>query len=344
MGAFYGNKVLKKVYITDLAAWCSVDIAYPTDKTAVNYNASPLSYGAELIYKGETVKDLVVPDTVTRIGTNAFIDYAYLETVVIPASVTKIGAEAFKDTPKLTKATFLGHAPEPELFYYSSRLTYASGIFCGDSGAVTIYQPLDDTTYTNFVRFMYSSPYSVTVKPDEDPNEDWPDLYQLKSNVSYVDSRITWAEWNSEWIAHGGCGENMSWILDKNGWLWINGTGEMDSVSAYKYRWSGYSSNIKMLVVGEGVSSISSYAYPCDYNTKGVWLPTSLKNIGSDNFPSYVTTGIYYQGSESEWADIVIGDWNDRLQSAEIVCNIPSVYDIVFVSSVACFPQKEHCS
>ena len=108
----------------------------------------------------------------------------------------------------------------------------------------------------------------------------------------------------------------------------------MDSVSAYKYRWSSYSSNIKMLVVGEGVSSISSYAYPCDYNTKGVWLPTSLKNIGSDNFPSYVTTGIYYQGPESDWANVVIGDWNDGLQSAEIVCNIPSVHDIVFVSSV----------
>ena len=332
LGAFYGNKVLKKVYITDLAAWCSVDIAYPTDKTAVNYNASPLSYGAELIYKGETVKDLVVPDTVTRIGTDAFKDYAYLETVVIPASVTKLGAEAFKDTPKLTKATFLGHAPEPELFYYSSRLTYASGIFCGDSGAVTIYQPLDNTTYTNFVRLMYSSTYSITVKPDEDPNEDWPDLYQLKSSVAYVDSRITWAEWNSEWIAHGGCGENMSWILDKNGWLWINGTGEMDSVSAYKYRWSGYSSNIKMLVVGEGVSSISDYAYPGSYNTRAVWFPSSLKKIGSDNFPYSVN--VYYQGSESDWANVVIGDWNDGLQKGETVCNIPSVNDIVFVSSV----------
>ena len=330
VGAFYGARGLKKVYISDLASWCSVDIDYSREHLEVDSVSSPLGYGAELILNGETVTDLTVPDTVTRIGTNAFFEYQYLTSVVIPASVTKMGVGAFGNTPKLETVRFLGHAPEPEVAYYYGSMTYANGAFCGNQGFVTIYQPLDDTTYTNFARFMYSSTYSIDIEPDDDPNEDWPDVYLLKKNVSYVDKRITWAEWNSEWFAHGGCGENASWILDKNGWLWISGTGEVNC-DAYKYHIPYYS--VGMIVVGEGITSIADYDI-C-WGSNGVWLPKSLQHIHK-NFEeySYSKAGFYYQGSEEDWSLIEIDEYNDALKKDQIAYHIESPEDIVFATSI----------
>ena len=88
---------LKKVYITDLSAWCRITFNF--------YLANPLSYGGALYLNGKEVKDLVIPDDVTKIGKRAFSGCSSLSSVTIPNSVTSIGGGAFYNCSSLTSVT-----------------------------------------------------------------------------------------------------------------------------------------------------------------------------------------------------------------------------------------------
>ena len=65
--AFNGCSGLNKVIVPDIAAWCGIEFG--------SSNANPLSYAHHLYSDENTeVKDLVIPDGVTSIGTSAFSD------------------------------------------------------------------------------------------------------------------------------------------------------------------------------------------------------------------------------------------------------------------------------
>ena len=84
--AFY-NCNIKKVYISDLKEWCKVE-----------FEASPIvadsSSPATLYLNGKSIKNLVIPDGVEKIGSYTFINYDLLS-VVCSNSVTFIGEGAF---------------------------------------------------------------------------------------------------------------------------------------------------------------------------------------------------------------------------------------------------------
>ena len=96
--AFYWCSNLKKVYISDLAAWCGISFA--------NGWANPLCYGADLYLNGEKVENLVIPPGVTNIASYAFYFCASITNVTIPASVTGIGDQPFRSCPSLASAVF----------------------------------------------------------------------------------------------------------------------------------------------------------------------------------------------------------------------------------------------
>ncbi len=95
--AFYGCSALTRVEIKDLSAWCNISYW--------NYFSNPLYYAKHLYLNGTEVKDLVLPDDVTRVAADAFYNCAGLESVVIPNSVTSIGDYAFYGCSNLTSVT-----------------------------------------------------------------------------------------------------------------------------------------------------------------------------------------------------------------------------------------------
>ena len=95
--AFDGCEGLKEVHISDLAAWCRIDFN--------PYGGTPLSYAHNLYLNGELITDLVIPNSVTKIGNRAFAGCSSLTSVTIPNSVTKIGDYAFRNCSGLTSVT-----------------------------------------------------------------------------------------------------------------------------------------------------------------------------------------------------------------------------------------------
>ena len=286
VGAFTGARNLKQVIINDLDSWCLVEIDHYSDKSASNEASTPLYYGADLILNGAPVTEVVFPDGLERISAYAFAYCKSLEKVTIPASVKSIGVFAFAETPNLESVTFLGSAPEPDFDLFEGRISYASGIFYAQRTSVgrkiVIQHPEGDASYTNRIRFLYSTNYMAEDVPGEDPNEDWPDLF-LISTDSYFANRVTWPEPDPNLIAHGGCGEDMTWKLDKEGVLTISGTGEMDCYS-YVYGWGNYSYDIKKVEIPDGVTSIDSYAFMgCQYITD-ITIPDSVTDIAEVAF------------------------------------------------------------
>ena len=97
--AFYNCTSLTSVYINDIAAWCNITF------WGFFSRSNPLTYAKNLYLNNEIVTDLIIPDSVTSIGSYAFYDCTSLASITIPDSVTSIGDLAFCGCTSLTSAT-----------------------------------------------------------------------------------------------------------------------------------------------------------------------------------------------------------------------------------------------
>ncbi len=97
--AFYNCSRLTAVYITDLAAWCSIE--YEQE----NNGSNPLHYAHHLYLNGEEVTDLVITEDITHVGDYAFDYCSGLTSVTFLDGVTSIGQRAFQDCRNLTNVT-----------------------------------------------------------------------------------------------------------------------------------------------------------------------------------------------------------------------------------------------
>ena len=94
-------------------------------------------------------------------------------------------------------------------------------------------------------------------------------------------------------IANGTCGDQLTWMLDSVGTLSITGTGAMEIWGgSYSQKWGstarapwyGMRDQIKKVVVGEQVTSLSPYAFEGCANLNQVSLPDTLLVIGDYAF------------------------------------------------------------
>ena len=113
--AFYECKGLKKIFISDIAAWCKINFS--------DSYANPL-YNARHLYIDENteVQDLVIPNSVTSIGEYTFIYCHSLTSITIPNSVTSIGNYAFEGCSNINSVTIPNSVTSiGEFAFYSCR-------------------------------------------------------------------------------------------------------------------------------------------------------------------------------------------------------------------------------
>ena len=81
----------------------------------------------------------------------------------------------------------------------------------------------------------------------------------------------------------GQCGDNVYWTLDDNGTLTISGTGEMLNKSA---PWKAKINSIKTVIIQNGITSISEYAFFDCIRLTSINIPNSVTSIGDSTFHS----------------------------------------------------------
>ena len=76
-------------------------------------------------------------------------------------------------------------------------------------------------------------------------------------------------------------------------------------------------SNLTSVVIGDSVESIGEKAFSSCTSLTSVVIGDSVESIGDQAF-YYCTslTSVYYKGTESDWAEILIGSWNGKLTNA----------------------------
>ena len=120
--AFYGCSKLTTVYYTgDVEGWC---------KISGSGFETLMSNVTTLYINGQKVEgDLVIPDSVTSIGTNTFRNCTGLTSVTIPDSVTSIDSSAFYNCSGLTSVTIPDSVMSigSSAFYNCSGLTSVTG-------------------------------------------------------------------------------------------------------------------------------------------------------------------------------------------------------------------------
>ena len=156
--AFQWCNGLTSVHITDLDAWFNIDF--------IGFNSNPLECAHSLYLNGTEVKELVIPNTITEIGSFA-LRGCDITSLTIPESVTKINRYAIATCESLTSLTIPNSVTEigDYAFSYCTAMTsitignsvnkIGGNAFIGTLSLTTIYShtatppAVSDDTFTN---------------------------------------------------------------------------------------------------------------------------------------------------------------------------------------------------
>lgn len=125
----------------------------------------------------------------------------------------------------------------------------------------------------------------------------------------------------------GTCGSGVTWEFD-SGILTISGTGAMDDYTEKEddyLPWMEYRSDIRGIVVENGVTAVGDYAFAACTSAEVVQLPDTLSSVGKHAFeecyalseitiPSGVVSVGEYAFSGSGLADIVLPDGITKIE------------------------------
>ncbi len=242
--AFYTAGPKEAFVIQDLASWLTVDIE--------NEYAHP-AYWADTWYLGEEkLTHLVIPEGITSIKDYAFYT-ADITSVHIPDSVTSIGDRAFSHTYELTQVTGCDNVSYVGIgAFYNSSLTEISlnGIKEIDTGAFTSCDKLSKLTLGPDLLFIGDQAFSA---------------YHHALDL-YIYDLAAWCNIIFEYIPNGAMKciwSNPLWLAEN---LYCNGELVTD------------------LVIPDGVTTISNYAFAEYEGLVSVTVPESVTTIGTDVF------------------------------------------------------------
>ena len=282
----------------------------------------------------DQIKTVTLTDSVSSIGAYSFAGLKNLKTVTIGPKVRVIGRGAFQgsavktvnfeteedgSTALMTIAmdAFRESALE-QIILPDSVETIAGGVFAGCDELVMAQ--LGRNTIPSFAGwdvgvFRDVSEDFVLHCGKNSPASEYAALYDLA--VSYTDSNA--------WAATGQCGENLYYSADyEAGYLKITGTGDMwdfiekDGKDSWNTKgtppWIKYADKIRVLTIGDGVTSVGEFAFQQFTNLKYVNWGNTLNTISSQAFLNSGLQKIVFPENITEIERYAF-TWNQSLES-----------------------------
>ena len=254
--------------------------------TVQNYSASSGQTETHYEYtpwyiSSNSLKELIIEDGVTSIGSHAFHFCSSFTNVTIPDSVTSIGSYAFYRSRKLTSVTI----PDSVTSIGNNAFEDCTNL---------------KSTYYNGVASQWSQ---INIGTGN---------YYLVKNIIFDYNSLRRRQ------DAGTCGENLTYTLYVDGELVISGTGSMDNyTSSSPAPWDANKAIIKTVTVNNGATSIGDYAFNNISAMEAVTIPESVKTVGTAAFSGNSgLTDVYYSGTETDWDEIAIGNSNGYLKNA----------------------------
>lgn len=282
------------VIIADCDTDISGDVTIPS--TIAGYPVVGIADRA--FYACQRLTSITIPSTVTSIGNEAFGACYRLASITIPDSVTSIGYQAFAKCIALTsitipnKVTSIGNST----FYQCTNLT---SVTIPDSVTSMGYSVFDSCSSLEYVHIPASVTeigsnilYNTTAYICSDTKNCYAKTYANEYNYTFKmcgETDIPDEPYTPEGdaIASGDCGDNADWAFYEDGTLFITGTGAMTNyTSEYAMPWKDYRASITKIIVNDGITTVSDYAFYACNKVTSVYLSNNLTSIGLIAFGS----------------------------------------------------------
>ncbi len=337
IGAFYKCSSLKRVYITDIATWCSINFK--------DYDSNPLYYAKDLYLNDRLVTNLEIPEGVTIIGDSAFYNCSSLVSVSIPESITTIGGSAFYNCSNLERVDITDVAAWCNIEfidYYSNPLYYARELYLNDSPATNIEitdevttikdhafrncRSLIDvsisdgvTTIGNGAFYGCVSMMSISIPDSITTIKD--NAFSLCNKLSRVNiTDITaWCKIQFENYKSNPLYDAENLYLNDR--LVTNFEIPYGATMIDEYAFCFFG-GITSISIPDSMTMISREAFYNCWNLKNVVLPRELLYIRNNAFKG--CTGIenvFFKGSKEEWDSVLDYIGNENLTNAKIIYN-----------------------
>ena len=258
--------------------------------TTVSLPDGVTSIGEEAFKECSSLTTINLPNSITTIGANAFNGTKLTGPLNIPSSLVSLGDNAFHGCSGITGTlvfpaamenistnVFAGCSGIEEIILPRGVLTIGAGAFNNCSGVQRLWltnsiQSIGANAF-NGMKSLKKVYFSGTIL-------EWETGIQWADKGYQMGVAIT----TNEEIASGSCGEALTWSLNSAGDLTVSGTGDMASFTATGAPWAEYRDQVKLVIVGQGVTSIGSSAFQDCKNLELVRLPNTLTALGKAAF------------------------------------------------------------
>ena len=272
---------------------------YCRSLTSITISDSVTSIGNYAFFYCRSLTSITIPDSVTSIGNYAFSDCRSLTSIKIPSSVTSMDSKAFYNCSSLKtisldckstlkKSDFGGQADLVSYTSHTLKKTEAKAVTCAENGNKEYWTCehckkyfLSDDANPETAKAVELSETVIpalnhknattrgAVKPTETEPGYSGDLYCPDCDTVLEKGYTYWNE------------GNLTWKLDADGTLTISGTGAMKNYDSKKNRNPVYNnSNVKTVVIEDGVTSIGNYAFTYCVSLTSITIPDSVTSIG----------------------------------------------------------------